>query len=217
MKYNLRDILFHLKHGKREKWYFETQEEFEDKIKEQDDKFENELHDAVKENIEFFKQLQSSINIDLIIHVDTLHDYTFNKIVEIKKAFNSAATGVFGLHYDNQTNIQIKRNVVETGYFNLSVHSLSGNLEGVMFVSLYDQWGTENLYSATVDNTDKFSTIYKDIIKVMENWDNDIINCSDCGKEITHQEVAGRYFAGKYCRECWEGKWKEIEAKETYN
>ena len=43
------------------------------------------------------------------------------------------------------------------------------------------------------------------------------INCSDCGKIISEKEIAGRYFAGQYCKECWEGKWKEIESKETYN
>ena len=42
------------------------------------------------------------------------------------------------------------------------------------------------------------------------------VNCSACDKEITYNEIAGRYFAGIYCKECWENKYKEIEAKETY-
>ena len=43
------------------------------------------------------------------------------------------------------------------------------------------------------------------------------INCSDCGKLINEKEIAGRYFAGLYCKDCWERTWKEIEAKETYD
>ena len=43
------------------------------------------------------------------------------------------------------------------------------------------------------------------------------IKCSDCGKLINEKEIAGRYFAGLYCKDCWERTWKEIEAKETYD
>ena len=51
----------------------------------------------------------------------------------------------------------------------------------------------------------------------IDNFLRDKINCSDCGNLISNQEVAGRYFAGQYCKECWERKWKEIEAKEKYD
>lgn len=49
------------------------------------------------------------------------------------------------------------------------------------------------------------------------NWVNNKLHCSDCGKLITKEEIAGSYFAGKYCKDCWEKTWKAIEAKETYN
>lgn len=44
-----------------------------------------------------------------------------------------------------------------------------------------------------------------------------IYHCSDCKKEMKKNEIAGRYFAGIYCRDCWEREWKEREEQETYD
>lgn len=52
---------------------------------------------------------------------------------------------------------------------------------------------------------------------LIDNYIKGIIQCSDCGKPITSSEIAGRFFAGQYCEECWKNKWKEIESKENYN
>lgn len=51
----------------------------------------------------------------------------------------------------------------------------------------------------------------------INNKVNNKINCSDCGKLIDEKDIAGRYFAGLYCKDCWERTWKEIEAKENYD
>ena len=55
-----------------------------------------------------------------------------------------------------------------------------------------------------------------EIFEVIEDKENGIIRCSDCGKKISVNEIAGHYFAGSYCKHCWDTKWKAIEAKETY-
>lgn len=52
--------------------------------------------------------------------------------------------------------------------------------------------------------------------RILDN-ENDIIYCSDCGKKMPKSEIAGHYFAGSYCKDCWEGYWKEKESKEDYN
>lgn len=47
---------------------------------------------------------------------------------------------------------------------------------------------------------------------------NGFVHCSDCDKKLPVVDIAGRYFAGIYCKDCWEHHgWKEKEAKETYN
>lgn len=58
---------------------------------------------------------------------------------------------------------------------------------------------------------------YREMYRITENYVKGIIACSDCKTEIKKTEVAGNYFAGNYCKDCWERKWKAIEAKETYD
>lgn len=54
------------------------------------------------------------------------------------------------------------------------------------------------------------------IKKHLQNYCKGIISCSDCGKSIDKSDIAGRYYAGTYCNECWDKKWKEIASKDNY-
>lgn len=78
------------------------------------------------------------------------------------------------------------------------------------------------------NNDDKLTPeeIYK-IKGRLEEYSNHIQHCSDCQStmpsddtirktENHEKEYGGQYFAGRYCKDCWERKWKAIEAKETY-
>lgn len=56
-----------------------------------------------------------------------------------------------------------------------------------------------------------------EIFEAIHDKENGIIRCSDCGRKISADEVAGHYFAGSYCKHCWDTKWKAIEASETYD
>jgi hypothetical protein len=67
----------------------------------------------------------------------------------------------------------------------------------------------------------------RDMKKRLEEYSYNIQHCSDCGAtmpsdkticktEKHEKEFGGQYFAGHYCKDCWERKWKAIEAKETY-
>ena len=58
---------------------------------------------------------------------------------------------------------------------------------------------------------------YDSLRHVTERFSNGYLKCSGCGKEIEIQDIAGSYFAGRYCTTCWEDTYREIEAKETYN
>ena len=71
-------------------------------------------------------------------------------------------------------------------------------------------------YEIEYDNTpsDEFIEWLK---TTLNNCIEGKICCSDCGKQITKAQIAGRYFAGVYCKDCWEREWKAIEAKETYD
>jgi len=56
------------------------------------------------------------------------------------------------------------------------------------------------------------------LIRLAENFTNNIIECGLCDKEINYQENRNhRYVAGIYCPDCWQSEIKAIEAKENYN
>lgn len=55
------------------------------------------------------------------------------------------------------------------------------------------------------------------ITSIIVNYVNGFMYCAECGKVMSLDEIGGSYFAGYYCKHCWETKWRDIEAKETYN
>jgi DNA replicative helicase MCM subunit Mcm2 (Cdc46/Mcm family) len=69
---------------------------------------------------------------------------------------------------------------------------------------------------------DRCAPMHCDVVSkisaVCDMWIDGKMYCSDCGEVI---EVAGShrkmYFAGRFCENCWERKWKAIEARENYD
>lgn len=55
------------------------------------------------------------------------------------------------------------------------------------------------------------------IEKITKEYCDGIVHCSCCNKEIKKNEIAGRFFAGIYCKDCWEREYREKEAREDYN
>lgn len=60
----------------------------------------------------------------------------------------------------------------------------------------------------------------------MEDFTSGTLACSDCRQQFKRDDSGGRYFAGVYCHDCWDGEtgqhkgrggWKAVEAKETYD
>lgn len=103
MKYNLRNLLWHMKHkGSKD----EAERIVE--CKEQ-------LYDAVEDNIDYFRNYKENhliANPDVfysipISHFESFYGLTLDKFIEIKERFNNAATGLFGLEYDNSASIII--------------------------------------------------------------------------------------------------------------
>lgn len=95
-------------------------------------------------------------------------------------------------------------------------HSFKFGIYGGQFILWDSDDKTLGSFSVEEKNppTEEFlKWIYETIEKYIEG----IIHCSDCGREIKKNEIAGRYFAGIYCKECWNREWKEREAKETYD
>ena len=59
--------------------------------------------------------------------------------------------------------------------------------------------------------------LIRELIKICDDFNHDICTCSGCGKKINKTDIAGAYFAGRYCTHCWETKYRAIEARENYS
>jgi len=58
---------------------------------------------------------------------------------------------------------------------------------------------------------------YNLLCRVTNAYGQGKIRCSHCGKEINKNEIAGHFFAGSYCKHCWETTGVKQQAeKETY-
>lgn len=104
------------------------------------------------------------------------------------------------------------------------------NTERLEYKTYFFKFGIYNNEFCIWDNDDKFLGSFcikienpptggfvKWITRITEEYIAGIIHCSDCGREIKKNEIAGRYFAGIYCKECWDREWAEREARETYD
>lgn len=94
MKYNLRNLLWHMKHKG-----LKDEAERIAECKEQ-------LYDAVEDNINYFtnwkdNHLISNSDVFYEISMSKFNQLTLDKLIEIQERFNNAATGLFGLQYDN--------------------------------------------------------------------------------------------------------------------
>ena len=55
-------------------------------------------------------------------------------------------------------------------------------------------------------------------ITAKENFRNGLVFCSECGSLQEYEKIKyNQYFAGVYCKECWDREIKDIEANETYD
>lgn len=74
--------------------------------------------------------------------------------------------------------------------------------------------GSLSILDKKFTNKDDMQTA---IHQAIEQFEKDKIHCCDCGKECDYQDIRyNRYFAGIYCDDCWNRKWKAIEEAETY-
>ncbi len=122
---------------------------------------------------------------------------------------------------DNRGSVKIR---FSNGYgtefaFMLSKHTHMTTKETWYDLSVWDSLGHTSVISGIVpEDICERRDFVKKVLDTSELFTMGKLHCSDCGKVVNYQEVSGnRYFAGIYCNDCWERKWKAIEAKENYN
>lgn len=105
------------------------------------------------------------------------------------------------------------------------ISDICGHLFTVMFSGfglfmLWDDAGSTTLLSRAIkldQNQCLSQKLVDEIELIMAEYRHGYIHCTHCETKIKTKEIAGRYFAGVYCEDCWENKgFKKREAKETY-
>lgn len=132
---------------------------------------------------------------------------TFKELYEAIKKWIKFRNEVFGRNCDN-TEVYLMRENKRFGFF---LHPNSSEF------SLYNDF-SEHLGCFEININDIPND---DFIEWIENityeYINGIVHCSDCNKAMKKEEIVGRFFAGIYCKECWEREWKERETRENYD
>lgn len=159
--------------------------------------------------------------------------FTLNQLIDLMKEDDSIEKTMIRI---NAFEKEVKE-VADHGWGNqhLFIKNSYGDLFKFMLSKEYLSGGrTNNLYVLTLwsynDHSlghfilkDKYCIENKDVVldkvaKRTERFSQGYVPCSNCEKEEKIKDIEkNRYFAGIYCNECWERKYKAIEAKENYN
>jgi len=87
---------------------------------------------------------------------------------------------------------------------------------GVFDLSVWDYSGGTSIFEGVIPENNRKEFIKK-VMGFADRWTRGEKQCDGCGKWISYKEnQSHRYFAGIYCTECWENKWKDIEERENY-
>lgn len=207
---NLRNMLYIF----RDNWLKQDDpEKYEKKL---NDYYNSDLHDAIRENAEWFANNAKLVNSQEINYVLSIYSIkakgmNLDEIMDLDYKFNKSATGLYGLMFDNRAKIKLSDMY---GYlFSLMVSEHNDNYD----FTLWDVTGTNHLVTINTKYNSLTDEEIEKIEKAMENHRNGIVNCSDCKREMKVSDIAGQYFASRFCKECWDGKWMEVEARENYN
>ena len=126
-------------------------------------------------------------------------------------------TEFFEARIAGRTDCSSKRIIFNDDVFSVSCYCVKSGAK----INLWANSGRVSLgHKLVVEATEDKSVVQvaTDLaVNRFNDWLNGFVRCCDCGKLITREDVAGSYFAGVYCTDCWEGKWKAIEANETYD
>lgn len=158
----------------------------------------------------------------IIIDYRTLRDVSIWQLIYSNKNLK---------YYEN-----IFKEVVNFGLANS--HCYFSNCNGMLFsfhltmssLTVWDSTDNRCLFKESwqeVKDTGNYAskhydaTIPKDVFDRMENICNLYVKgqipCSKCDKALYHNEIAGTFYAGSYCSDCWENGVKQAEANENYD
>lgn len=150
--------------------------------------------------------------INIVVEFNSLYrlcgEATWSDFESMLNYFYEARNKILGCNFGNPM-VKIK---YQDKLFSFSVSSLLKKY----YVYVWDEKGTASICSLPV-HAEILKSELDEINSYLEEFCQDKIRCSCCRKLMDKKDVAGRYFAGVYCKECWESEYKAREAAETYD
>lgn len=128
------------------------------------------LYDMVTDNVKYFTGFRSNLNEVLFsISVYTLTTHKPNEICEFARRFNESATGIYGLEYDNQTELVFTD--VYGNPFRMLAMEPSGYLTNCCEFYIYNMNGQGLLYEFTEPlDAESFSPEHVEALKKMREY-----------------------------------------------
>lgn len=186
-----------------------------------------ELNEMLKEKGIFFKP-SIEIRIDNLERIP-LTELEHNNKEGIYEQVRQAIKPIVNYNWDNDI---LRVSNIFGDEFSISIHLCKfKDVPTAWEINVWDYKGSSAIGRWTkkyVNKDDKLDReMIRDMKKRLEEYSYHVQHCSDCGatmpsektisKTESHEkEYGGEYFAGRYCKDCWERKWRAIEAKETY-
>lgn len=146
-----------------------------------------------------------------------------NQDADSIRVMTKAFKELTGYNFDNT---HLKWSNIYGDLFAISVHAelppkhLKGT--GQWDITIWDARGNTTIDVISFDikdvNTDYIpNDIYRRMEEVTEDFSRGKVSCSGCGSKHDYSKIKHqKYFAGIYCNNCWETKYKAIESSETY-
>lgn len=208
-KLNLRNLLFHFKFL----YLKNNKEKYEDCERE----CHENLHDLIKENVEYFaNNYAGSTRMFYAIPLSVLEQHKPSEIYELSEKFNVSATGLYGLPYDNQTDLVFTdlygNPFLLAVYKNTKGYKNSKDCYEFYIYNMNNQGCLYNFSIKTMD--DVFAKEHIDALKNMRNYQKayyDKVEASH--KRYEEIKKYSDYITVKYIKTCYAHCIKEVRIK----
>lgn len=129
-------------------------------------------------------------------------------IADLHRVFSVAKENlinVFALHYDNYAKVTVE-------FRGQRFTMLTFEKKEYFEVLVYNMNGDEIIYREYITVKDNLHDVTHHIANKLTKHMSGLIECTGCHDGIQKEAVAGKIYAGSFCKECWEEKGYKKEA-----
>jgi hypothetical protein len=178
----------------------------------------------IKEKITRVDDLRTKITPAIIIDINTLRDVSIWQLTQSTKnleyfenIFKEVVNFKWGNRsqfFSNSTGMLFKFRLTQT---DIQVWDCNGKM--IFEAGFPDRFNGAKKFDTDRPNYDAVLPleIYNKMNEACSDYVRGMIACSKCETKILKTAVAGHFYAGSYCSDCWENGVKQQEARENYD